>query len=72
MTEGNLVFDGSAGAYAYAALPFFALEDRRGVSGLMDVYQEMLSSGTSFHAAYKKVTGWSDHKVGKEIERVLN
>ena len=64
-------FDGSAGAYGIASIPFFALVDRRGVSGLMNVYQHMLSSGQSFDQSYGQVTGWSDVKIQKELKRVL-
>ncbi|MCB0318614.1 MAG: hypothetical protein KDD56_07640, partial [Bdellovibrionales bacterium] len=68
----NNSFDGSAGAYGYASLDFFAIVDRRGVAGLMDVYNKMQNSGVSFSTAYSEVTGWSDNKIQKERERVLN
>ena len=50
-------FDGSAQAYARAAGFFSVIEKKRGVSGVIDVYERMKKDGTDFLTAVKAVTG---------------
>ncbi|MGI6523673.1 MAG: hypothetical protein ACOX2O_00025 [Bdellovibrionota bacterium] len=64
-------FSGSAEDYARASLYFQAVVSRRGVKGLMDVYDTMLSSGVDFLSALKSRMYWSDKKLKEETERIL-
>lgn len=66
-TEFN--FQGSAEDYSRAALYFMAVVDRRGISGLMDVYRTMQQQNLSFVDAIKERFNWTDKQLQKEIER---
>lgn len=68
---GAVPFDGSAQAYAVSALRFRAIVDRKGVSGLMRVYQVMAEKGISFDSAIKEVFHWNEGAMQREMVRVL-
>lgn len=62
-------FLGSAHDYARASMYFHAVVDRKGVSGLMDVYETMRASKSGFLPSITKVTGWSQKKIESEARR---
>lgn len=64
-------FDGSAQAYAVSALRFRAVVDRKGIPGLMQVYQAMRDNKESFDAAMKSYTRWSEGDLHREMVRLL-
>jgi len=59
-------FSGTAGEYAIAALVFKAYVKKRGVSGLMEIYDDMISRGVSFTDALAKA-GWDQQQVVKGV-----
>lgn len=70
--KGNLaVFDGSAQAYAVSALRFRAIVDRKGVSGLMRVYDAMSEQSLSFDAAVKETLRWNEGTMQREMARIV-
>lgn len=64
-------FQGSAEDYMRAALPFIAIEKRRGVAGVMKVYEVMRSERLPFPQAIDRALGWNQKQLVEEIERVL-
>jgi hypothetical protein len=66
-------FSGSPSDYARAALPFQAIVARRGIAGLMKVYQVMRDDGLLFHDAVSRGLGWSRETLEREsygVDRV--
>ena len=51
-------FQGSASDYARASMYFHAIVSKRGVRGLMSVYERMVRERLPFFAAIKAETGW--------------
>ena len=64
-------FSGSAYDYARASMYFAAIVDRRGVSGLMGVYDEMRNTNKSFLDAVESKIGWDRAKLQQEAIRVV-
>ena len=64
-------FAGSAADYGRASLYFSAIVERRGVSGLMEVYKTMRAENLDFLSAIRKTTGWDEKKLAEEVRRVL-
>jgi len=64
-------FDGSAQAYAVAALTFRAIVDRKGVSGLMRVYRTMSEKQIPFHQAVQETLRWNNATMDREMRDVL-
>jgi hypothetical protein len=69
-TSGPFQFQGSAHDYSRASMYFVAIVKRYGISGLMDVYQEMVTHKISFFDAVKKRLGWSREKFEEEVGKV--
>lgn len=63
-------FVGSAFDYARASMYFHAIVSRKGVGGLMDVYEAMKTEKTGFMASIQSVTGWNQKKLELEARRV--
>lgn len=63
-------FSGSAEDYAYSALQFRAIVDRRGVSGLMQVYRVMREEGMPFQDAVFKALSWNRATLQREMREV--
>jgi hypothetical protein len=59
LTRGSHGFSGSAEDYAYAALQFQAIVERRGVVALMQVYAQIRDAGLSFDDAVQRALGWN-------------
>jgi hypothetical protein len=70
-SEKPVAFDGSAQAYAVAALTFRAIVDRRGVSGLMQVYQTMSEKQIPFKQAVQETLRWNNATMDREMRDVL-
>jgi hypothetical protein len=62
-------FVGSAHDYARASMYFHAIVSRKGVGGLMDVYENIKTTKTSFMQSVQKVTGWNQKKLDAEARR---
>lgn len=64
---GPFVFKGSADDYAVASMAFHAIEKRRGVRGIVRVYQAMQSSGLTFPQAVEQEMRWDREDLAREI-----
>ena len=64
---GTSAFDGSGEDYAIASLEFEAIVERKGISGLMSVYETMGLERCSFYEALHKKFGWDR----KDLERAV-
>ena len=62
-------FQGSALDYSRASMFFRAIVDRRGISGLMDVYSYMTREHASFLTAVDRQLGWNNAIIMKEAAR---
>jgi hypothetical protein len=62
-------FTGSAEDYAYAALQFRAIVERRGIGALMKVYAE-IRRGLPFNDAVQKAMGWSRKTLEREMAEI--
>lgn len=67
---GKAVFSGSGEDYAIASLEFEAIVDRKGVSGLMGIYEVINSEHLSFYEALKKKFGWDQKDLAREVHRI--
>jgi len=70
LEQGAGSFTGSGQDYAYAALQYQAIVKRRGVSGLMQVYQVMRESHIPFHDAVQRAIGWNRKTLEREMREV--
>ncbi len=64
-------FQGSPEDYGRASMLFSAIVSRRGVAGLMDVYNEMERSQLEFFPAIERAVGWSEAKIHSELSRAV-
>jgi hypothetical protein len=64
-------FSGSAGDYARAALPFHAIVDRKGISGLMRVYQSMRDDRLPFYDAVERGVAWNRSALERQAQELL-
>lgn len=70
-SESKAAFDGSAQAYAVSALRFRAIVDRKGISGLMRIYEVMREKHVPFDVATQEELHWNDGNLHREMIRVL-
>lgn len=63
-------FSGSLEDYARASLFFSAVQSRRGVRGILDVYATMLSDSLPFLPALERRMNWDDARLQSEVLRV--
>ena len=70
-SESSVSFDGSAQAYAVSALRFRAIVERKGISGLMRVYETMREKGLPFDSAVKEQLHWNDRMLHREMVEAL-
>lgn len=63
-------FSGTAEDYAYAALQFQAIVDRRGIAGLMQVYEVMREDELSFPDAILKALSWNRATLQREMREM--
>ena len=68
---GDFVFDGSAASYARASMIFAAVVDRRGVGGLMDLYDALRVPGADLTSAMQQGIGWNQKRLEQEVRRLL-
>lgn len=64
-------FSGSAGDYALAALPFQAIVYRKGISGLMKVYQSMREDRVPFYDAVERGIAWNRATLERQSQELL-
>jgi len=69
-TVGSQQFSGSGQDYAIASLEFEAIVARKGVSGLMDVYETMNTFQCSFYEALHKKFGWDQKYLQREVKNL--
>lgn len=62
-------FSGSLDDYARASLFFSAIQSRRGVRGIIEVYSTMASEQLSLTSAIEKRLGWDEPRLRAEILR---
>ncbi|MCB0322352.1 MAG: hypothetical protein KDD69_02230 [Bdellovibrionales bacterium] len=67
----RFTFTGSGEDYARASMYFVAVVDKRGVRGLMEVYDLIRKEGVPFTDAIKKTMYWDDRQLAKEVERAV-
>ena len=67
---GSSSFTGSGEDYAIASLEFEAIVNRKGISGLMDVYETMGRDHCSFYEALKKRFGWDQKDLQREVKNL--
>jgi hypothetical protein len=60
-------FSGSSHDYAVAALQFQAIVDRKGIAGLMKVYQYQRDSQVSFDSAVEQGIGWNRAMLERQM-----
>ena len=66
----NGKFGGTAEDYGYASMYFYSVVSKRGVRGLMDVY-EQIKQGRNLRDAVKQQMGWSDKKLSEEMQNSM-
>jgi hypothetical protein len=64
-------FAGSAADYALAALPFQAIVQRKGISGLMKVYQSMREDRLPFYDAVERSISWNRAMLERQAQELL-
>lgn len=64
-------FEGSPYDYARAALMFEAIVERRGVAGLMGVYNVIKTEGIPFSAAVEKSVRWNKKTLEQEMMNLV-
>ena len=64
-------FTGSSQDYAVAALQFRAIVNRKGISGLMQLYKVMRESRISFSAALERELRWNQVTLEREMQELL-
>ena len=64
-------FSGTASDYAQASMFFAAIESRRGVSGVVDLYKRMRTQKVDLMPAIQGEMGWDDRKLSEEVIRLL-
>jgi hypothetical protein len=69
--ERAQMFGGGFEDYAVASMQFFAIVNRRGIPGLVRVYNKMQSGQAPFAAALKSELGWNGKQLASEIEQFL-
>jgi len=69
-SSGASLFAGDSLDYARASMYFFAVVDRRGLGGLMEVYQAIAKDKLTFFAAVQKEIGWNSEQLEKEVQRI--
>jgi hypothetical protein len=67
---GASAFDGSGQDYAIASLEFEAVVERKGISGLMTVYDTMTRERCSFYEALNKKFGWDRKHLQREVREL--
>ena len=67
---GSPAFEGSGEDYAIASLEFEAIVSRKGVSGLMSVYETMAQDRCSFYEALNKRFGWDRKDLQHEVKQL--
>lgn len=67
----GFTFTGSAQDYARSSMSFHAIVERRGIRGLMEVYQTMLDKNVDFTTALRIRFGWDRQKLNTEVHRLL-
>ncbi|MCC6953310.1 MAG: hypothetical protein IT290_04265 [Deltaproteobacteria bacterium] len=70
-SQGYFAFKGSAEDYARAAMNFYAISSRRGVSSLIDVYERMVRDNVGFMVAVDKELDWDAERLAEEIGKFL-
>jgi len=60
-------FSGSAHDYALAALQFQTIVDRKGISGLMRVYQHLREGEGDFYVAVERGVGWNKATLERQM-----
>jgi hypothetical protein len=66
-SQNEAGFAGTPSDYARAALPFQAIVNRRGISGLMRVYQVMREDTGSFYQAVERALSWDRKMLDREV-----
>lgn len=64
-------FGGSAEDYARAAMIFEAIVARRGVRGVVMIYDVMVQDSLELLPAVERVFGWDEAQLASEVRRVL-
>ncbi|MBX7144465.1 MAG: hypothetical protein K1X79_08460 [Oligoflexia bacterium] len=64
-------FQGSANDYARASMYFHALAAKRGVRGVMDVYETMTSQRLNFFSGIKARMGWDSPELEAQVRKVV-
>lgn len=57
--------------YVLASLPFHVVVERKGVRGLMAVYELMAQDGIAPDEAIRRVTGWSEKEMSDRVGKLL-
>lgn len=70
--ERAQMFGGGFEDYAVASMQFFAIVSRRGIPGLVRVYNKMSSAQVPFASALKSELGWNNKQLASEIRQFLN
>lgn len=69
---GSPLFAGTGEDYAIASLEFEAIVARKGVSGLMAVYDTMSKDHCSFYEALRKRFGWDHKDLQREVKTLVS
>ena len=64
-------FNGSAHDYAVASMIFHAVVEKRGVRGLMEVYDLMKAKPLTLRGAIEARLGWDSRELDNEISRMI-
>jgi hypothetical protein len=67
---GSSDFSGSGQDYAVASLEFEAIVARKGVSGLMSVYETMKQKQCGFYQALNQLYGWDRKDLQREVKQL--
>lgn len=67
----RFVFSGSAPDYGRASMYCVAIVERRGITGLMDVYETIGTDNLSYFEAIRRRLGWDQDRLNSEVDNLL-
>ena len=71
MSPNQFHFSGSSFDYARASLYFFAIERKKRVMGVMEVYDLMREENLDFFSAVEKRMGWNRREFEEEVRKIV-
>lgn len=64
-------FSGSAEDYSRASMYFSTVEDRFGISGVVSLYERMVTGGDTLFSGIEKEFSWDRERLEKEVDKII-